>query len=283
MKEKSRKPALSEDMLAALSLLADNKERLAFLQKHKLLRSVIISELNAATQAEFRVNTSSALSLAEAAIVIARQVRRTDLLAQSQRVKANVLAAAGQYQQATELYDAALKLFTKRSDQEGIARTFTAAIQPHIMLGNYDLAFQAAERAGKIFRKLGDVRRLARLENNIGNIYHRQDRFEEALNHYERAYRELLPHADSEELSISLNNMSMCLISLNNFARALDTYERARDLLKGQDLPLIRLINDYNVAYLYYLRGDYRKAIEMLKSARIAAENFVDRPGLTAG
>jgi CHAT domain-containing protein len=274
VKEKSGKPALFADMLAALSLLADNKERLTFLRKHKLLRAVVISELNAATQTEFRVNTRSALSLAEAAIVIARQVRRTDLLAQSQRVKANVLAAAGQYQQATALYDAALKLFAKRNDQEGIARTFTAAIQPHIMLGNYDLAFQSAERAGKIFRKLGDLRRLARLENNIGNIYHRQDRFEEALSHYERAYRELLPHADSEELSISLNNMSMCLISLNNFARALDTYERARDLLKGQDLPLIRLINDYNVAYLYYLRGDYRKAIEMLKSARIAAEKI---------
>jgi CHAT domain-containing protein len=274
VKGKSSKPALSPEILSALSSLADDKRRLTFLRKHRLLRAVIVGELNAATQSEFRVNTGSALSLAEAAIVIARHIRRTDLLAQSLRVRANVLAAAGQYQHATELYAAALKLFTKRNDQDGIARTLTAAIQPHIMLGTYDLAFQAADRAGEIFRKLGDLRRLARLENNIGNIYHRQDRFEEALTHYERAYRELLPHADSEELSISLNNMSMCLISMNDFARALETYNRAKELLKARDLPLIRLIMDYNVAYLYYMRGDYRKAIEMLKSARIAGEKI---------
>ena len=216
----------------------------------------------------------NALALAEAAILIARSIRKNELLAQSYRVKANVLAASGDYQASVELYDAALTLFEKAKDQEGIARTLTAAIQPHIMLGAYDQAFGVARRAQRIFLELGDERRLARLENNIGNIYHRQDRFKEALAHYERAYRDLLPHGDSEELTISLNNMSMCLISMNNFAQALSTYERAKKLLQARNLPLIRLITDYNIAYLYYLRGDYRRAIEMLKSARIAGEKI---------
>ena len=254
--------------------MADAKPRLAFLRKHKLLRPAVVAELNAATQEKSRFDTGSALPLADAAIVVARHLRRAELVAQSLRVKANVFAAAGQYQEALELYDSALELFTKKNDEEGIARTLTAAIQPYIMLGTYDQAFLAADRARKIFQKLGDVRRLARLENNVGNIYHRQDRFEEALTHYERAYGELLSHADSEELSISLNNISMCLIGMNNFARALETYERAKVLLQARDLPLIHLITDYNVAYLYYLRGDYRKAIEMLSSARTAAEKI---------
>src|SRR5262249_13231530 len=132
----------------------------------------------------------------------------------------------------------------------------------------------AAERAQKAFRALGDQRRLARLENNIGNIYHRQDRFAEALIHYERAYQELLPFGDSEELTISLNNMSMCLITMNHFPPALATYRKAKQLLEAHDLPLIRLIADYNIAYLYYMRGDYGRAIEMLKSARLAAEKI---------
>src|SRR5262249_35275838 len=111
----------------------------------------------------------------------------------------------------------------KIKDKEGAARTLTAAIQPHIMLGAYDKAFRSAERAQKAFQQLGDDRRLARLENNIGNIYHRQDPIAEALLHYEPAYQDLLPHGDSEELSISLNNMSMCLITMNDFPRALAT------------------------------------------------------------
>jgi CHAT domain-containing protein len=268
------KTYLSPAVLSALSSLSDDGKRRTFLRKRNLLRSEVVLELNAATQQELRVNTKNALSLAEAAILAARRVDRSDLLAQSYRMKANVLAASGDYQAALELYEAALRLFEKATDQEGIGRTLTAAIQPHIMLGSYDRALGAAERARSIFHKLGDQHRLARLENNIGNIYHRQDRFEEALAHYEGAYQQLLPNADSEELAISLNNMSMCLIAMNSFERALSTYERAKNLLQARDLPLIRLITDYNVAYLYYLRGNYRRAIEMLKTALVAGEKI---------
>jgi tetratricopeptide (TPR) repeat protein len=177
---KPGKAQISPAVLTALSLLKNDERRGAFLRKHKLLRTDAILELNAATQQELRVNTKNALSLAESAIVAASGMRKKELIAQSYRMKANVLAASGEYQAAVELYDAALALFQKEKDQEGLGRTLTAAIQPHIMLGAYDRAFDFAKRAQKIFRKLKDERRLARLENNIGNIYHRQDRFEEA-------------------------------------------------------------------------------------------------------
>ena len=274
MSKASPKAPLTAALLSELSGITDAAKREAFIRRHRLMRSPAVLELNAATQKEFRVNTSHALALAEAAIFIARGLRKNDLLAQSYRVKANVLAAAGDYQPAIQLYEVALKLFEKIKDDEGIARTLTAVIQPHIMLGDYDRAVHAANRAQRLFVRLRDDRRLARLENNIGNIYHRQDRFEEALTHYEHAYRRLLPYGDSEELTISLNNMSMCLISMNDFAQALATYERAKELLAGKDLPLISLITDYNIAYLYYLRGDYRRAIEMLKTARSAGERI---------
>ncbi len=274
MSRKANPSALSPAVVSALSSMTEEKTRLAYLRKKKLLRAKFVAELNAVTQKEFRFNTQNALTLAEAAILIARNVGHKGLLAQSLRVKANVLAAGGQYQEAVDFYESALKIFLKTGDQEGIARTLTAVIQPHIMLGTYETAFQAADRARKIFLKLGDSRRMARLENNVGNIYHRQDRFEEALAHYENSYRELLPIGDSEELTIALNNMSMCLIGMNDFARALDTYKRAKELLQARDLPLIHLITDYNVAYLHYLRGDYRTAIEMLKTSRVAAEQI---------
>ena len=265
---------LSPALLSELSSLATDDDREVFLRKHTLLDEELVLELSAATQRELRANTKNARSLAEATILGARLVGKGELLAQSIRIKANVLAAGGENQAAVELYDEALALFEGSNDQEGIGRTLTAAIQPHILLGAYERAFELAERAQKIFHERNDQRRLARLENNIGNIYHRQDRFQEALAHYERAYQQLLPHADSEELTISLNNMSMCLISLNNFAQALAIYEGAKKLLEARDLPLIHLITDYNIAYLYYMRGDYRRAIEMLKSARIAAEKI---------
>ena len=47
-------------------------------------------------------------------------------------------------------------------------------------------------------------------------------------------------------------------------------------MLLDHDIPLIHLTTDYNIAYLYYLRGDYRRAIEGLKSARVAGDKIGD-------
>jgi CHAT domain-containing protein len=271
-------PLLTPDDLARISSLTTVEDRRKFLADHKsFVQADVVAELNAATLQEFRVNTTTALALADTAILLANILCRLELLAQSKRIKAHVLSERGEYQAAVALYNEAEKLFEQAKDQEGVGRTVTAAIHPHIMIGDYDRAFALATKAQDIFSEVGDKRRLARLENNIGNIFHRQDRFQEALTHYEYAYEQLLPYGDAEELTISLNNMSMCLISLNDFAKAVATYERAKFLLLDHDIPLIHLTTDYNIAYLYYLRGDYRRAIEGLKSARIAGEKIGDK------
>ncbi len=269
-----RRPALSAKALSTLSRLSDNNQRGDYLRSHDLLNAETVADLNAATQKELHSNTKNALSLARTAVLVARHLRDSALLAQCYRMEANVLSTRGEYQSAIELYNAALRLFSKVKDNEGAARTLTAVIQPYIMSGAYDRAFAVASQAQELLLKLGDDRRLARLENNIGNIYHRQDKFPEALAHYKRAYTGLLPYGDSEEITISLNNMSMCLISMNDFDRALSTYVQAKELLQGRDLPLIQLITDYNIAYLHYMRGDYSRAIEMLRSARADGERI---------
>jgi CHAT domain-containing protein/tetratricopeptide (TPR) repeat protein len=269
-----RRSGLSSKTLATLSRMTDDNQRGNFLRSHDLLHAQTVHGLNEATQKELHANTKNALSLARAAVLVARHLRDNALLAQCYRVEANVLSTRGEYQSAIDLYNVAFRLFGKTKDTEGAARTLTAIIQPYIMAGAYDRAFEAASQAQSILVKLGDGRRLARLENNIGNIYHRQDKFPEAIAHYKCAYQDLLPYGDCEEITISLNNMAMCLISTNDFSQALSTYEQASELLQGRDLPLIELITDYNIAYLYYMRGDYSRAIEMLKSARVDGERI---------
>ena len=141
-----------------------------------------------------------------------------------------------------------------------------------ILLGEYDQAFQAAEGAREIFARLNDPWRLARLEINVGNIYHRQDRFEESIAHYESAYTGLIPYKDAEGIAVVLSNMAVCLISLNDFPRALATYQGARSFCQQNNMPLLVAQADYNIAYLYYLRGEYSRAIEALYAARRACE-----------
>ena len=81
-------------------------------------------------------------------------------------------------------------------------------------------------------------------------------------------YEQFLPYGDSEELVTALYNMAVCLITLNDFPRALTTYQRAREMCVQHGMTLLVTQSDYNIAYLYYLRGEYSRAIEMLLATR---------------
>ena len=267
----------AEELIAELGQLASEKARGDFLGKHKkLVRPEIVEQLAKLVVQKVRVSTQEALHLAEAAVLIAKRLRRKESLALGLRAMANALYSSGDNRAAIEHHQQAFKLYESLGIWNEAARTLSSSIQPMILVGEYEQAFQAAERAREIFTKLNDPWRLARLEINVGNTYHRQDRFEESIAHYERAYTGLMPYKDAEGIAVLLSNMAVCLISLNDFPRALATYRGARDLCLKNNMPLLVAQADYNIAYLYYLRGEYSPAIEALYAARRACETTGD-------
>src|SRR6266481_5036854 len=266
-----------EELFVQLAGLGGDVALRRFLLRHKtLLRSEVVKELADLVVEKIRVDTKQALSLSDAALMIARKLRRKEDLALGLRARANALYASGDNRAAVEHHQKAIELYESLKIWKEAARTLSSSIQPLILLGEYDRAFQASERAREIFTQLGEPRRIASLENNVGNIFHRQDRFEEALAHYERAYNTLSEYEDWERVAITLHNMAMCLISLNDFPRSLDCYQKSRDLCERYGMPLLRDQADYNIAYLYYFRGEYNRAIGMLFATRRACEKSGD-------
>jgi len=266
-----------ETLINELGQLSSESLRRKFLAKHKaLIRLGTVEHLAQLVVQKVRVSTQEALNLAEAAMLIAKRLRRKEALALGLRAKANALYSSGDNRAAIEHHQQAIKLYESLGLWREAGRTLSGSIQPMILLGEYDQAFLAANRAREIFERLNDSWRLARLEINVGNIYHRQDRFEESIAHYENAYRSLMPHKDTEGLAVLLSNMAVCLISLNDFPRALATYQGARSFCEQNNMPLLVAQADYNVAYLYYLRGEYSRAIEALYAARRACESTGD-------
>ncbi|MGC1266434.1 MAG: tetratricopeptide repeat protein, partial [Candidatus Acidiferrum sp.] len=266
-----------EDLLAQLGRLENESDRLKFLSRHKaLIRGEVLKQLADLVLEKIRIDTHEALRLAEAAVLIGRKLRRKDDLAFAIRSKANALYACGDNRAAVEHHEQAFAIYESLKIWKEAARTLSSSIQPLILLGEYDRAFKSSERAREIFTELGETRRIASLDNNVGNIFHRQDRFEEAMLHYERAYKILSENQDWERVAITLHNMAMCLISLNDFPKSLDCYQKARELCVRYDMPLLRDQADYNIAYLYYFRGEYSRAIEMLFATRRACETTGD-------
>jgi len=262
-----------EATLAKLVKLEKDSDRRRFLTRHKaLLRSEVVKQLADLVLEKIRVNTQEALRLADAGLLIAHKLRRKEDIALGLRAKANALYACGDNRSAVEHHDRASEIYESLEIWREAARTHSNSIQPLILLGEYERAFSASEKAREIFTRLGETRRIASLENNVGNIFHRQDRFEEAIAHYERAYKTLSEFEDWERVAITLHNMAMCLISLNDFPRSLDCYQKSRELSERYGMPLLRDQADYNIAYLYYFRGEYSRAIEMLFATRRACE-----------
>ena len=272
---RTKKPTGS--LIAELGQLSSDTTRREFLAKHpNLVRQSTIEQLAGLVVQRVRVSTKEALHLAESAILIAKRLRRKEAQALALRAMANALYSSGDYRAAIEHHQRAIRLYESLHAWKEMARTLSSSIQPMILVGEYDQAFQAVERAREIFSRLEDRWRLARLEINVGNIFHRQDRFEESIAHYENAYRELMPYKDAEGIAVVLSNMAVCLIGLNDFPRALATYQRARVFCNENNMPLLVAQADYNIAYLYYLRGEYSHAIEALYAARRACETTGD-------
>ncbi len=259
-----------------LSAPDDAARRKLIAQRPLLEWDQVVSTLTDRARQEINVNISNAQRLAEFALLVADAIGSKVALAKSLRAKANTLYAMDQHAAAIEMHRNAACLFEAAGETNELARTLSGSIQPFLLLGRYDEALAAAERAREIFSAQGNEWRLARLEINIGNIYQRQDRFGEALQHYQRAYDDLVTRDDSEGLAAVLSNLALCCIFLNDFPKALEFHQKGRQHCDQKGMPILVAYADYNIAYLYFLRGEYGRAIKMLREAAVSAKKAKD-------
>jgi CHAT domain-containing protein len=267
----------SDAIIERLLALDDTPSRAQLVVQHPAIAwDEIVKALTEKVWQEVRIDTHRAKRLADSALDVAQTLGSPNLLARSFRAQANAMYALDEHTEAVHLHEQAIALFEQTGDKAELARTLSGSIQSLLLLGRYQQALAAGERAGAIFREQGNTRRLARLEINIGNIYHRQDRFTEALAFYERAYQQMLAHDDAEGLAAVLSNLSLCHISLNDFPKALELHQAARRHCVQKDMPILVAYADYNIAYLYFLRGEYGRSIQMLRDASISAKKAND-------
>ena len=267
----------SDAFIERLLVLGGAAARADLVAQHPAINwDEIVQTLTEKVWQEVRVDTRRAKHVADAAMDVARTLGKPALLARSFRAQANAMYALDEHPEAVHLYEQAIALFEQTGEEAELARTLSGSIQSLLLLGRYDDALAAGERAGAIFRKQGNTRRLARLEINLGNIYHRQDRFAEALAFYKRAYEQMLAHDDAEGLAAVLSNLSLCHISLNDFPKALELHRAARRHCEQKDMPTLVAYADYNIAYLYFLRGEYGRSIQMLRDASVSAKKAND-------
>jgi CHAT domain-containing protein len=271
------KPARGYRVSQAISRLPDDAARERFFAQHgRLVNAELAQWLLERSRELLRVDFARSLAFAQSAHRVAERVGDDSLRALALRAAANALSVGGNNQGAIDLHMQAIAAFEHIGDEPELARTLSACMQPLLLLGRYDEALAAADRARKLFSVQGDELRLARLDNTIGNLLHRQDRFAEAIVCYDRAHQALSELGDADGLLHVIHNKAVTLTSLNDFRAALAAYKSARSLAAARGLDQAVAQADYNIAWLYYLRGEYSRAIEILHTAAEAAKRTGD-------
>lgn len=260
--------------------LSSPTARSEFITQHaELVRKEIVSSISARVPQLINSDKKRAFDIADFAMMLADRLGDDESTALSLRAKANAYYALRQNKNAVEHHRKAVRLFRSLGQSEQVARTLSSSLQPLILQGQYSQAFVAAREARRIFTQSRNRWRLARLDLNLGNLLDRQDRFAESLECYERAYAYLADHEqdDPEGAAVALHNMAVAYVSLNDFRKAEAAYARARVFAAAHGMPLLAGQADYNIAWLHYLRGDYGRAISMLRDAGETCQSTGDR------
>jgi len=202
-----------------------------------------------------------------------------DLRAQAFVVRAagNQAFLGGLYPAAIEHYRQALQVFQAAGMELEEARTLSSLVHPLAMVGDHVGSLATAEAARSILERRGDLLRLGRLDINLGGALFRLDRFPEALAAFDRATVALSVATDREAMAAVLISRAVTLISLARFDEAESTYVEAREFARRENMPVLVAQADYNIGYLYFLRGQYVQAIHMLDRARATATRYQDR------
>src|SRR5712691_5367725 len=133
----------NDTLIAELGQLSSETARRKFLAQHKsLIRPDIVEQLARLVVQKVRVSTQEALDLAEAAVLIAKRLRRKDTLALGLRAKANALYSSGDNRAAIEHHQQSFKLYESLGNWNEAARTLSSSIQPMILVGEYDQHFR---------------------------------------------------------------------------------------------------------------------------------------------
>ncbi len=232
-----------------------------------LLRDEVFDAVCDAVSRSLRVDLDRADLLSRVARQMAVNAGLARHRGRADRCEANVLHCRGKYREALAIYDDAADALREGGEDVELGRTLSSSIQTLLFVGLPDETSRRAEEARALFERAGDQLRLARLDVNLANVYYRQDRFKEALALNQSALQQSTA-LEPQDVAVTLHNLAVCHIRLNQFDEALTAYERARQHCSKHGLYLLIAQADYNIAYLYYLRGEYTRAIELYRAAR---------------
>lgn len=187
--------------------------------------------------------------------------------------------AVGEYRQAINLHEEALRISLKLMDHhfEVTSRIWLGLC--HYALGNFHKAINLYEEALPLTRTTKNQSAEAATFRNLGNCHHMLGNYPTALTMHEDALKIDQQIEDSEAEASDMGNLANCHYASGNYSKAEALYEQVLVLADRAKHQEVRAATLGNLANVHYARGNYPKAISLHEDALLIQREIEDRQG----
>ncbi|MFN8580042.1 MAG: response regulator [Gemmatimonadaceae bacterium] len=255
-------------------------EVLGLLQAHPSAQQEIAARVARTAALQTQSDYPAALTEAQRAEQLARDIRMDSLIAIASYHVALVEYRTASYHAALAEAEAARRLQAPRGNSSDLVRTLNLLGNIHEAESDLDQAMESYLPALHMSEALGDEIAAARSRNNIGLIYWDLGRNEEALVALRQAlavHERLGPRVN---LTGALNNVGLVLIELNRPTEGLPYLERAL-ALDRETGNLYGQAKEYsNIGFAHEKLRQFERATEYHRQAFALRERIGDKDGM---
>ncbi len=219
-------------------------------------------------------------SIAKSNLSVGQDPRANYVFSQSRSFALNNLGAIaqnrGDYIQAINYHDQALKISEKVGDKKGIATALNNIAIINLSQGNREEAVNHFKRSLTIREELGDKNGIANSLNNLGNIFSEDGKLKQALDYYSRSLELEEKSGNKKGIAVALNNMGIIHKEQGNFQTAIKFYKKALVLLEAIGDERSTASTMVNIGSIYIEMNSLTQAAEYSSRALSVATTIND-------
>jgi len=175
----------------------------------------------------------------------------------------------GDYNQALNYYEKALKISKEINNEEIISRCLMNIGNIYIVKGNYPLAIEYQHESLKINEKRKDTTLISLSLNNLGVIYNNLENQEKAIPFVQKALEIQKKSGDKKRIAETLNNLGTLYMNIKNYDEAFMYLKEALQLCQDIDNKFIEGFTLNNIGYVFLNKKNYYSSLEYYEKARI--------------
>jgi tetratricopeptide (TPR) repeat protein len=157
------------------------------------------------------------------------------------------------YEEASDYFRRALKIYEKISDQEGIARvTFNIGFSME-QVQKYDEAVKMYTRSKDMYKKLGNMQDYAVTADRTAKSYYWQGNSKDAIREYKESVE------TGAEISEIFNNMGFIHLEFKEYDEAKSALTKALELRKKEESRDVHVTYN-NLGISHFMLADYKEA-----------------------